>query len=255
VKTPAIYQRVLDRGGYAAGLIRRLLDPLAFVLSKNKLKPYLSNTDDIRFIMDATKNYVGHSYYDRIWMSQRRSEFTRLANAVRELRPEVIVEIGTRKGGTLFTWCRYTRAQKIISIDLPGSGTEDGYPPEKQKFYKLFVMDQPDREVVLLHEDSHDPATLQRVRRELNGKAIDFLFIDGDHTLDGVKQDFEMYSPLVRAGGLVAFHDIIPCKTANPAASTIQVPEFWQSIKGRYRHDEFLEPAGQLSMGIGVLHF
>jgi predicted O-methyltransferase YrrM len=41
-------------------------------------------------------------------------------------------------------------------------------------------------------------------------KRLDFLFIDGDHTYEGVKQDFEMYTPLVRKGGLVAMHDIVP---------------------------------------------
>jgi hypothetical protein len=30
---------------------------------------------------------------------------------------------------------------------------------------------------------------------------VDFLFIDGDHTYEGVKKDFEMYSPLVRREG------------------------------------------------------
>jgi hypothetical protein len=33
------------------------------------------------------------------------------------------------------------------------------------------------------------------------------LFIDGDHRYEGVRRDFEMYSPLVGAGGLIAFHD------------------------------------------------
>jgi len=41
-------------------------------------------------------------------------------------------------------------------------------------------------------------------------KRGDFLFIDGDHTYEGVEGDFEMYSPLVRRGGIIAFHDIVP---------------------------------------------
>jgi len=236
-------------------MIKSLLDPIAFNISRNKLKTYFTNTDDIEFIIDATKNYVGHSYYDRISMSQKRAEITGLANAVRDLKPEVIVEIGTRKGGTLFTWCRYTKASKIISIDLPGGIHGGGYPHQKQKLYKSFVMDQQGREVALLQEDSHKEETLQKLKKELNGKKIDFLFIDGDHTFKGVKQDFDMYSPLVREGGLVAFHDIIPNKTQNPDAATIEVPEFWQSIKNNYRHKEFIESPEQKSMGIGLLYF
>jgi len=35
------------------------------------------------------------------------------------------------------------------------------------------------------------------------------LFPDGDHSYEGVKRDFEMYSPLVRPGGIIAFHDTV----------------------------------------------
>jgi predicted O-methyltransferase YrrM len=44
----------------------------------------------------------------------------------------------------------------------------------------------------------------------LKDNKVDFLFIDADHSYEGVKKDFEMYSPLVRKGGIIAFHDIIP---------------------------------------------
>jgi hypothetical protein len=36
---------------------------------------------------------------------------------------------------------------------------------------------------------------------------IDFLFIDGDHREAGVRSDWELFSPHVVPGGLVAFHD------------------------------------------------
>lgn len=235
-------------------MINNLLDTVAFNISKKKLKQYLSKTDDIDFIIDATKNYVGHRYYDRISMSQRRIEITKLAQAVRSINPQIIVEIGTRKGGTLFTWCRFTNADKVISIDLPGGIHGGGYPFQKQKLYKSFLMDQKDRQVVLFQEDSHKETTLQNLKNELDGKKIDFLFIDGDHTYKGVKQDFEMYSPLVRPGGIVAFHDIVPNKTSNPDAPTIEVPEFWREVKSKYKHAEFIESPDQLSMGIGVLY-
>lgn len=42
--------------------------------------------------------------------------------------------------------------------------------------------------------------------------AIDFLFIDGDHSLAAVRQDWELWAPMVRSGGHVAMHDarVIP---------------------------------------------
>jgi 2-keto-3-deoxy-L-rhamnonate aldolase RhmA len=39
------------------------------------------------------------------------------------------------------------------------------------------------------------------VKEVLGGQPLDYLFIDGDHTYEGVRKDFEMYGPLVRAAG------------------------------------------------------
>ena len=36
---------------------------------------------------------------------------------------------------------------------------------------------------------------------------IDFLFIDGDHHYEGVKKDWDLYSPLLKSGSIVDFHD------------------------------------------------
>lgn len=38
-------------------------------------------------------------------------------------------------------------------------------------------------------------------------KEIDFLFIDGNHSFAHCKQDFELWIPFVKRGGLIAFHD------------------------------------------------
>jgi predicted O-methyltransferase YrrM len=49
-------------------------------------------------------------------------------------------------------------------------------------------------------EAAHDPAV-----DELGG--IDFIFIDGDHSYDGLRADWEAWSPRVIPGGIVALHD------------------------------------------------
>ena len=83
------------------------------------------------------------------------------------------------------------------------------------------------------------------------GEKLDFLFIDGDHSYDGVKADFEMYAPMVRPGGLIAFHDINPDHRSLrgdrydhleetggvpkvEGAISGDVPRFWSDVKGRY---------------------
>jgi predicted O-methyltransferase YrrM len=84
----------------------------------------------------------------------------------------------------------------------------------------------------------------------LAGREIDFLFIDGDHTYEGVKSDFEMYSPLVRAGGLVAFHDIVPDRFE----TTGEVHIYWNELKQRgYEQRELIDLVGSRGYGIGVV--
>ncbi len=63
--------------------------------------------------------------------------------------------------------------------------------------------------------DSQSPETLAHVGAMLGGRPVDFLFLDGDHRYEAVRRDFELYAPLVRPGGLVAFHDVSPSTTAD----------------------------------------
>ncbi|OGX50230.1 MAG: hypothetical protein A3G88_05460 [Omnitrophica WOR_2 bacterium RIFCSPLOWO2_12_FULL_63_16] len=54
---------------------------------------------------------------------------------------------------------------------------------------------------------SDDPPTVRKAYQHLAG-GIDLLFVDGDHQYASVLTDWLLYSPLVRAAGLVAFHDV-----------------------------------------------
>ena len=61
-----------------------------------------------------------------------------------------------------------------------------------------------------------------------------------------------MYSPLVRRGGLIAFHDIVP----GPLECVGGVPRFWSEIKQKYSRDKIIEIVRdwrQGGYGIGVL--
>ena len=49
------------------------------------------------------------------------------------------------------------------------------------------------------------------VSREL---PVDMLFIDGDHSYEGVRGDWEAWRLHVRRGGIIALHDSVNCKMA-----------------------------------------
>jgi predicted O-methyltransferase YrrM len=50
-------------------------------------------------------------------------------------------------------------------------------------------------------------ARSQDVGRSWTGGPVDLVFIDGDHSPEGCREDWEVWHPHVAAGGAVAFHD------------------------------------------------
>ena len=136
----------------------------------------------------------------------------------------------------------------VISVDLPGGRFVRGYLWPRKFVYRKFAKIK--QAVHLLRKNSHDRKTLDIVRSVLGEKRLDFLFIDGDHTYDGVRADFEMYAPLVRKGGIVAFHDI----AKHPLGIGCEVDRFWNEIRQRYHHVEIVKDPNQEWAGIGVLY-
>lgn len=180
---------------------------------------------------------------------QLQEELLELLFLLADHRPNSLLEIGTAGGGTLFLFSRIAMPDAtIISIDLPGGPFGGGYSLWRVPLYKSFASCE--QTIHLLRQDSHDIRTFHQVESILKGEHLDFLFIDGDHTYDGVKQDFALYSPLVRKGGIVAFHDIRPC----PRDPRCQVDRFWREIKHKFKFQEIIADSGQgWGGGIGVL--
>lgn len=180
---------------------------------------------------------------------QRTWELMSLVGLVRSLSPNVILEIGTHNGGTLFCWPQVaTDSALIISLDLPGGRFGGGYAEEEITRFEEYLRGK--QSLKCLRADSHLKDTFERILAIIDERLVDFLFIDGDHTYEGVKSDFEMYGPLVRSGGLIAFHDINP----NPAMPECGVPRLWREISFGHKVHEFVDAGvNQYGMGIGVL--
>ena len=187
---------------------------------------------------------------------QVRSEFSALLAEVEVVRPQRMLEIGTANGGSLFCFARLAHpSAHIISVDLPHGDFGGGYPPWKLPLYRAFA--NPSQRLDLIRDDSHAASTLERVTALLGGAPLDFLFIDGDHTYDGVRQDYETFSPLVCSGGLIAFHDIAEPDPQVVAESGIgydvgEVPRFWSELRTRPDAQEFISGSGR-GFGIGAI--
>lgn len=184
---------------------------------------------------------------DGIQPFQVKSEILALVSAVHAQRPQNVMEVGTANGGTLLLWTRCAADNAhLISLDLPGGRFGGGYSSRRGKMYDDFAL--PGQTITRIRADSHSPKSLELVRKDLAGRQIDFLFLDGDHSYAGIKQDYETFAPLVRPKGIVAFHDIVKCSDAS-----CQVQPFWDEVKQGKPWKEFIEKADQGWGGIGMV--
>ena len=106
---------------------------------------------------------------------------------------------------------------------------------------------------------SSSEKVLNKVKAILCDEKIDLLFIDGDHTYNGVRTDFKKFLPLVSNTGIIAFHDICEdhysrfgTKTSNFSGG---VPRFWKELKDQHKRSiEFVCDHEQDGFGIGLIH-
>lgn len=169
-------------------------------------------------------------------------ELAELEKIVGLLDPQKILEIGTYHGGTLYNWLR------LLAPNRGTAYTIDDRPPLGvwQEWVKYFGVTM---ENYVGNSHAADTLTWATARGP-----FDFLFIDGDHTYPGVKYDFLQYAPLVRRGGVVAFHDIL-----NPAPGRnqdhIRVSILWQEIqRAGHLTRELVTHPDQGWGGIGVVY-
>jgi cephalosporin hydroxylase len=122
--------------------------------------------------------------------AQNIEEVWGLVQHLNELKPTRVLEIGVQAGASLRVWSDIAGPEgKVFGLDLSDATQQMTFnnPP------------------TVLTGDSSKPETIEMVKNLI--PELDFLFIDGEHYGEGPRLDWENYSPLVRSGGIVAFHD------------------------------------------------
>lgn len=172
--------------------------------------------DDEKRAIHARAWHAGRAACEEFHAAQRQDELieTLMVAAYAVPEPKVIVEIGCDAGGTLYAWRSMFPAADVYGLTLPVNRVEDGGQGYQLNYHQARMV----------FGDSHDPAVLQRLKTKLGRRQVDVLFIDGDHSYRGARQDWDMYVPLVRRGGLVLVHDALN-------QTTPDVPRFWEDLK------------------------
>jgi len=160
------------------------------------------------------------------------------------IRPKVFVELGTFYGVSYCAFC-----QAVAELNLPTNcyavDTWSGDPH----------MGIYDKGVLNNLRQHHDPlystfstllqSTFDDAVRRFDDGTIDLLHIDGYHTYEAVKHDFETWKPKLSRQGVVVFHD------TNEYKSDFGVWKFLDELKSQYPHFEFLHGHGLGIVAVG----
>jgi predicted O-methyltransferase YrrM len=141
---------------------------------------------------------------DDAGIQQDRREIAEFVEVLlRRPQRERVLEIGLGYfGSTHFLWRQLF--ERVTTVEKSHDRVRT-FGTNMRAFHGQWVLN--DRRSAFLIGWSYEPATVHKAFTHLP-EGVDLLFIDGDHQYASVLTDWLLYSPLVRPGGLVAFHDV-----------------------------------------------
>ena len=156
--------------------------------SKDNQAPATTKTEE----KDLTK--IPFPYYMKASLAEHKLEkkaVLRIENLDFAKKEFNILEIGAR-GGTFLLFSQLSTGKKI-AVDIDTS------------FKDAMQLSMIGEDFHFLNEDSQSISTFEKIKAIC--PSFDFIFIDGDHTYEGVKKDFELYSTIMSDNGIMILHD------------------------------------------------
>lgn len=188
----------------------------------------------------------------KIHLNQIWAEWEKLVQLLaQEATLKRVLEIGTGRAGSTYFWSKLTKLTDgkslIVTVDENLAA---------RNYISLFG-NRDDQEIISIVGDSHDAKTIERVERTIGDELVDLLYIDGDHSYEGVKQDFESYRKFCKPDALICFHDINPdygiTRGIETDAKSGDVYKFWRELKESHDCREIIAAPEQNGFGIGII--
>lgn len=158
-------------------------------------------------------------------LEQNEQELAMLVDFIQKKGVKTYLEIGIAKGDLM----RYVESLgvTVAGITLDRMETHKGL---RVKYGK-----------------SQDAEIIEFMREGIKerGGTIGMIFVDGDHSYEAVKADYENYKGMCR---YMAFHDILGLRDCEGVA------KLWVELKEKHKTLEFIADERKYASGIGIIY-
>lgn len=147
----------------------------------------------------SLRQYFTFSWFGRP-VVQLPEDLIRLQEVIYQIKPDVIIETGIYRGGSLMflaTLCKAAERGRVIGIDVKIPDEERGLI-ERHELAPL---------ITLIEGDSVSADVVQQVAGLINAGETVLVILDSNHTKAHALAELEKYSPLVTAGSYIVVTD------------------------------------------------
>jgi Methyltransferase domain len=163
---------------------------------------------------------------------------------IKMLKPMTFVELGSHHGDSYLAFCQWIHSSKLptrcFAVDT-WAGDEHAAHYGEEVYSHFCSIHNP----LYAGFSSLLRMTFDEAATNFADESVDLLHIDGFHTYDAVKQDFNTWRSKLSKHAVVLFHD------TNVRERDFGVWKFWAEISSQYPSFEFIHGHGLGVLGVG----
>lgn len=154
------------------------------------------------FGSEIEKTLINYGAINERTGKQNQAELFYVVTTAKFIQAKNIFEFGTFTGRTTYYLSCSTETTCVTTLDLP-AGHEDRYIPNVGYYFSGTDQEKRIKQIFIDSKD-FDPTPY--------AGSMDFIFIDGDHSYEGVKNDTEKALTMLAPGGVIMWHDYGPSR-------------------------------------------